>query len=61
MCALGPLTNLEMQWSMQFYVEKVLTTKGVLVAPKMDLMRLRNESTLMMISGEISTEIISRS
>jgi hypothetical protein len=40
-------------------VEKVLTTKSVLVAPKMDFMSLRNESTLIIISGEISIEIIS--
>jgi hypothetical protein len=33
----------------------------LLGAPKMDFMRLRNESTLMMISVEISTEIIYRS
>jgi hypothetical protein len=35
--------------------------KGLLEAPKMDFMRLRNESTLMMIWVEISTEIIYRS
>jgi hypothetical protein len=33
----------------------------LLRAPKMDFMRLRNKSTLTMISMEISTEIIYRS
>ena len=35
--------------------------KGFAKAPKMDFMILRNESTLMMISVEISTEIIYQS
>ncbi len=35
--------------------------RGLLRAPKMDFMRLRNKSTLTMISMEISTEIIYRS
>ena len=54
--------------SAEIWMKKVLLVhccggakKGLLGAPKMDFMRLRKESTLTMISVEITTEIVYRS
>ena len=44
-----------------FFVVVVESKRGLLGGTKMDFMRLRNESTLTMLSVEISTESIYRS
>jgi hypothetical protein len=57
-----------MRRSAEIWMKKVLilrccggAKRGLLGAPKMDFIRLRNESTLTMILVEISTEITYRS
>jgi hypothetical protein len=47
--------------STTFFVVVVESKRGLLGGTKMDFMRLRNESTLTMLSVEISTESIYRS
>jgi hypothetical protein len=67
--ALSPFPNLEIQHDgreCRFWLQNILcfemVEKGLLGAPKMDFIRLRNnESTLMIILVRISTEIIYQS